>query len=177
MTETSTQQTLTDPMPKRADPDRRAAERAHEVHKEFVFQSNAASVENGQSALRTITLINGGAVIALLGFIGVLADKNKLSADNLLAVADSLLWFARGIFCTAVAFGAAFLVNYSTAIGNAAKPLDWVHPYVHECSKSRWCNAFANFGTVVAILSGFVAVLAFGMGAGSIYAAIIKLKL
>jgi len=157
--------------------ERAQAERAHDVQKEFVFRSNAASIESGHSVLRAIALINGGAVIVLLGFIGVLADKNKLSADDLHAVADSLLWFARGIFCTAVASGAAFLVNYSTAIGHAAKPQDLVHPYVHVCPTSRWCNAIANFGAVVAIFAGLLAVLAFGAGAGSIYAAIIKLKL
>ena len=164
-------------MPEQTDAARRAAERAHEVHKEFVFQSNAASVESAHSALRTIMLINGGAVVAILGFICVVADKNKLSTNDLHAIADCLRWFAFGIFCAAVAFGAAFLVNCSTALGNAAKPLDLVPPYVHDCPTSNWCNVFRNLCAVSAILFGGVAILAFGTGAGSIYSAIAKLSL
>ena len=159
---------LGDAMPEQTDPARRATERAHEVHKEFVFQSKAASVESGHSALRTIMLLNGGAVVAILGFICVLADKNKLSTNDLHTVADSLRWFAFGIFCAAAAVAAAFLANCSAAIGKAAKPLDSVHRYVHDCPTSNWCNVFKNVCVVIAISFGVVTVVALGTGAGSV---------
>jgi hypothetical protein len=168
---------LGDTMPEQTDLARGAAERAHGVHKTFVLQSNTASVESAHSVLRTIMLINGGAVVAILGFICVVADKHKLSTNDLHAIAGSLRWFAFGVFCTAVAFGAAFLTNCSTALGNAAKPLDWIHPYVHDCPTSNWCNVFRNVCAVSAILFGVVAIVAFGTGAGSIYSAIVKLSL
>jgi len=66
----------------------RAAERAHDKSRESFNQINKSVVEGGNLALRMALLINGGAAVALLTFIG------PLPADQKRAVAASLDWFA-----------------------------------------------------------------------------------
>jgi hypothetical protein len=67
-----------------------------------------ATVESGREALNALLLINGGAVVALLGFVGAMAAK-----PNGLAVATSmrapLLRFGVGVLLGAVAFGARYV--------------------------------------------------------------------
>ena len=53
------------------------AERTHDKLDNFIERSSEAAIKSGQLALRTVTLINGGAVIAVLGFISALASKDR----------------------------------------------------------------------------------------------------
>src|ERR1700682_5357755 len=49
---------------------REDAQRAHDNIEEFRRSVNEAAIKTGELALRTAILINGGAAIALLGFVG-----------------------------------------------------------------------------------------------------------
>jgi hypothetical protein len=53
------------------------AERSHDELGSFIERSGDAAIKSGQLAIRTVTLINGGAVIAVLGFISALASKDS----------------------------------------------------------------------------------------------------
>ena len=46
------------------------ASQAHKAETEFFTQTNEASIGNANIALRTLVLINGGAALAFLTFIG-----------------------------------------------------------------------------------------------------------
>lgn len=69
-----------------------------------------ATIESGREALNALLLINGGAVVALLGFVGAMASKT-----NGMAVAASmrapLLRFGTGVLLGALAFGARYLAQ------------------------------------------------------------------
>ncbi len=66
-----------------------------------------ATVESGREALNALVLINGGAVVALLGFVGAMAAKS-----NGMAVADAmrapLLRFGTGVLLGALSFAARY---------------------------------------------------------------------
>jgi hypothetical protein len=63
----------------------------HDTWREFGLQANEAAIGAGNLALRMSLLINGGAAVALLTFVGPLPANQKR------AVADTLVWFSSGI--------------------------------------------------------------------------------
>jgi hypothetical protein len=62
----------------------------------------------GQSAIKSITLINGGAAIALLAFIGHLTSSTVTNLQ-ILPFAESLRFFVNGVFFSALASGTTYL--------------------------------------------------------------------
>ncbi|SMF96598.1 hypothetical protein SAMN02949497_4004 [Methylomagnum ishizawai] len=65
-------------------------------------------INSGQASLRTAFLMNGGATVALLTFIGHLSTSEKVSIKIPL-LANSLTTFVFGIFIAALATGAVYL--------------------------------------------------------------------
>lgn len=70
-------------------------------------------VESGKTALTTSILVNGGATVALLAFLGNLISKSpsQLLPMQTLLVA-SLMSFAAGVLAGAVATGTTYVTNY-----------------------------------------------------------------
>jgi hypothetical protein len=62
----------------------------------------------GQSAIKSITLINGGAAVALLAFIGHLTSATTTKLQ-ILPFAESLRFFVAGVFFSALASGTTYL--------------------------------------------------------------------
>jgi hypothetical protein len=71
------------------------AEKAHENQTEFARAANLAAVTTGTETVKAILLINGGACVAVLAFIGSLASQGQVVTD----LAVSLVWFAIGGRC------------------------------------------------------------------------------
>lgn len=61
----------------------------------------------GQSTLKSIMLINGGAAVALLAFLGNLINRSGPSS-NVVAFADSMRMFVIGVFLAAVAYATTY---------------------------------------------------------------------
>jgi hypothetical protein len=61
----------------------------------------------GQSTLKSIMLINGGAAVALLAFLGNLITRSG-SSTNIVAFADSMGMFVIGVFLAAVAYATTY---------------------------------------------------------------------
>ena len=77
-------------------------------------------------------LINGGAAVSVLAFIGGLAAQSRIKLDQLNMVANSLGWFAGGVAAAAAAMGFAYLTNYLA--GKVERSFEkWPQPpYVRE---------------------------------------------
>src|SRR5882672_6918156 len=73
---------------------RRDGERAHDYAREQGKEAADATREAGQVALRTLVLVNGGAAVSVLAFIGGLTGQGRIQAAQLNDVAGILLWFA-----------------------------------------------------------------------------------
>jgi hypothetical protein len=93
------------------------ARRAHDRADSFFEQVNEAAIKNGESAFRACLLINGGAAVSVLAFIGSLASKDVIGVSQLASVADSLILFALGVVAAVVGMALSYVVNYLTAAG------------------------------------------------------------
>jgi hypothetical protein len=82
---------------------------------EFHRSLNEAAIKWAETALRSALLINGGAAVSVLAFIGVLAAQSRIKFDQLHAVAHSLVLFAFGVVAAVVAMVLASLTNFFAA--------------------------------------------------------------
>jgi hypothetical protein len=80
-------------------------------------------VSSGQSALRALLTMNGGATIAFLTFIGHLIDKGEalptasvLPAASVPLFVGALQLFIYGTFLTVFAYGTIFLTNCLSSV-------------------------------------------------------------
>jgi hypothetical protein len=72
-----------------------------------------ATGTSGQAVLKTATLINGAACVAILAFLGQVLEK-QLSIETIVlakGLADSLLFFAWGVVLSTAAAGTTYLTN------------------------------------------------------------------
>ena len=143
---------------------REDALRTHDSHEKFSTQVNDAAMQSGQFALRMAMLINGGAAISVLTFLGALAGKDKTSMAAISSVAASLVWFAAGVALSVVAMAAAYFTNYCTVSTARSQVLTWEHPYTQDGPKTkRWRRMTLAFH-VVAVIVGFASVVMFAVG-------------
>ena len=136
----------------------RAAERAHDNHYSFIEILNRATIDSGNLALRSALLINGGAAIAILAYIGT------LKIDHAAEVIDSMIWFATGVFLAAVGLGLGFLTNYFHSSSEACQDLEWEHPYVISNEKSRLLKRLSYRLLIGATLAGLFSLAFFLTG-------------
>lgn len=145
---------------------RAVAERAHDMEEEFKLRSNDAAINNANFALRTLVVINGGAAIAILAFIGSLAS---IAADavsrGLPKLTGPLVFFAWGVALAAFGVMLAYLTNYCIATMSAYRSRHYEHPFLRDTKRSnRWYRAAIFFQVVAMIVAlGSLAVFLIGM--------------
>lgn len=85
-------------------------------HAEFEHQGNVekfkAVTTAGQNAIKTSMLLNGGAAVAMLAFIGHLATTKP---DKVSLLAPTILPFALGAFFVGITSGATYLSQFLLA--------------------------------------------------------------
>jgi hypothetical protein len=97
-------------------------------------------VSSGQSALRALLAMNGGATLAFLTFIGQLWEKGTLPRDSVQILVGALQFFIYGTFLAVLAYGTIFLTNCLSS-------RDWEH-------SSNWMFGFT-------VLCGFASITCF----------------
>jgi hypothetical protein len=155
------------------DIDRKAAERAHENLTEFTRQNYEAAFQSGQIALRMVVLVNGGAAIAILFFMGIIASK--VTVTQIAFVASSLIWFVAGITCGLLALTCAYLTNLYDANVGTSLSQTWVYPYNQPGRYTHYFLRISRFVHILAILAGAASVLLFVVGMWDVRSAIILL--
>jgi hypothetical protein len=109
-------------------------------------------IEAGQTALKTSFLINGGAAVALLAFIGNVWTKTQ-EAVVAQALATSVSYFSGGVLLGALATATTYLAQRLYSINKKQKGIVF------------------DVSTLVLIASAYVA---YGLGVSSAYDAFIK---
>lgn len=140
----------------------RAAERAHDANERFYEQTNAAAIESANVALRAFLLINGGAAVAMLAFLGALVGE--VSGEELIAIASPLATFAWGVASAALGAGFGYLTNYFNAWTIAGQTKHWEHPYVRNDKGSKITAVFAIGFIVIAVATSFLSLWFFVVG-------------
>lgn len=88
-----------------------SALREYDAENQKQIEMFRATITSGQAALKSAILINGGASVALLAFIGNIWTKGTLqeAVDSLTL---SIGLFAGGVLAAAIASGNAYLAQY-----------------------------------------------------------------
>jgi hypothetical protein len=137
---------------------RQDAQRAHDKLDAFHEYVNQATIKSAELALRMSILINGGAAVALLTFIGPLPKQQK--AD----IANTLVWFASGVALGVAALAASYFTNYLTA-GIASSKLRLLdHPYIKPGPTTARHMTLKIIFHVIAVILGLASLGAFVCG-------------
>jgi hypothetical protein len=138
---------------------REDAHRAHDKLDEIHRYVDQAAITAGQFALRMVLLINGGAAIALLTFVGSLPKEQKR------LFANTLVWFASGVALAVAALALAYFTNYLMAGLASSRLRTWEYPYVQPGpTTSRYfiLNRIFHYAAVIVGLASLAAFV-FGM--------------
>jgi hypothetical protein len=137
------------------DRNQRAAERQHDHIDDLRKRLTEASTRDAQEGIKVVLLVNSGAAVAILAFIGALASRSGVTLANLKAITSSLYWFSGGIISSGVTAAFAYLSNSLYAGHLSAMDKVWEHPYVRENANSRrmwrWAMGFNWAGLILAI--------------------------
>jgi hypothetical protein len=140
--------------------------------KTFFEQVNEATIKTGENTLRASVLINGGAAVSVLAFIGGLASKELIGVSQLASVANSLAVFAGGVAVAVAGMGLSYVANYLTGAHAASQKKLWEHPWVTPGDHTESLAAWKTFVQVLAIGAGVVSILLFCGGVYSVRSAI-----
>jgi hypothetical protein len=145
------------------------AQRAHDRSNAFARQINEAAINAANLTLRMALLVNGGAAVALLTFIG------SLPAEQKRAVAATIDCFAWGVAAALAGLACAYFTNHGLAVRERSKAFTDVPPYVIDgANTKRWRSVVLVF-RVLAIIVGSASVILFLVGMLSVRAALTKL--
>jgi len=103
-------------------------------------------VSSGQSALRALLTMNGGATIAFLTFIGHLWDKGTLTTASVRPFIGALTLFIYGTFAAVLAYGLIFLTNCFSYVGH-----------------KKWANTVSDAIFVATVVAGIASIVCFLM--------------
>jgi hypothetical protein len=158
--------TTPDDAQKAYETNQRAAERAHDGEVAFFQAVNEAAIRSGENAIKAAILINGGACVAIMAFVGALASQGRIGTAQLTDVASCMVDFASGVAFGGAAAGASYLTNYCIAGLSASRTRHWDHPYVRPGQNfPRWRTTARIFqilaigfalGSLVAFIFGVV---------------------
>jgi hypothetical protein len=118
------------------------------------LESFKSTISSGMNAAKSCMLINGGASVALLAFIGNIWSKGSLGMAAML-VSKGLLFFCSGVALAALCTGFTYLAQSaytSSELGTNKKWSSW----------GTFCNS-------IAIFSALLSLIVFGFGSYQTY--------
>jgi hypothetical protein len=92
------------------------ARRAHDSLDEFSLSTNDSTIKSADAVLRNCLLINGGAAVAILAFVGAVISKGAESHKIIGDIAGGLTYFAWGVIASVVALGLSYIVHFLTYV-------------------------------------------------------------
>ncbi|MFC7700910.1 hypothetical protein ACFQX9_30040 [Bradyrhizobium sp. GCM10028915] len=135
------------------------AKRAHDSNRDFHTEINKETVSASNLTLRTLVIINGGAAIGVLTFLGGVASKINLDFAHVGVVAGSIKWFAFGVALAVSGMALAYLAHFTMAGIASSKSKNWEHPYVTDGPKTKYwkrANHAFHCAAVFAAISSLI---------------------
>lgn len=154
---------------------RHDAHREHDRLENFFNSVNSASIKAGELTLRMAMLINGGAAVAMLAFIGGLISKDKIGVGQLERVGSSLTWFAGGVAFAVAGVALSYFTNFFLASVASSQIKKWEPPYLEPGANTflyRLLNKAFHIATVIA---GLVSLALFVGGILSVRTSLVHL--
>jgi hypothetical protein len=146
------------PNPTREKWIKEAAERAHERSDQYMLQMNKAVLKNAETVVRSLILINGAAAISVMTFVGALAAKPSVPANQISGIARGLEWFAGGALAATLTAAFAYLTNYLYVSTEQKRTRDYENPYLHENGTSNrrlWWAEVCHYLAIAAVVVSF----------------------
>jgi hypothetical protein len=135
------------------------ARRAHDRIAKFQDNTNEATIKAGDGTLRTFVIINGGAAVSVLAFIGGLVSQDRIKISDLKDISSSLMFFAFGVAAAGAAMGLSYFTNYVNTMHAASQMRTWQHPYVVDGAHSvkfHWWKTGLHILAVAAAIASLV---------------------
>ncbi|WP_137044595.1 hypothetical protein [Pseudolabrys sp. FHR47] len=154
---------------------REDALRAHDAESEFWTQVNQGALDGGTLAIKTAFLINGGAALAVLGFIGAVAGQGRIGDADVQNITSALMWFTSGVALAGFSTGAAYFTNLATAAMSSSKKRLWEHPYLGP--PDRCYTMLRTLFLAVAVIAGIGSMCLFVGGMIDVKHSVSKMKL
>lgn len=140
------------------------AKRAHDLNRQMSNLCRSAAVDSANIAIRALLLINGGAVVALLAFVGAIASSDVGNAVKIEELVTPIFSFAFGVGCAAIAALLAYIVNWMDAdITNSVK-FTWEHPYIVDTKAAAGLTYIRIVCHYLAFAAALLAIGAFFRG-------------
>jgi hypothetical protein len=152
---------------------RQDAQRAHDEHARFIDQLQPHVIGDARAVIQLAALVNGGAAVALLTFVGGLIGRHD--SAQIASVAKGIMWFAGGVLSALLCAMAAYVTNYMIGEAARASTRVWQHPFVSATRKSSILRWIALAFHATAIFLALASALAFVRGCVAVYHAVIHL--
>ena len=138
---------------KKPDHDFKLADYTHDLEhdRNVAVEMFRAIITSGQSAMRAAMLLNGGAAIAMLAFVGKLVELDVNAASH---IANDILLFAFGALAVAAAGGFTYVSQYfyQEIYATPSKKESWV----------QYCAVAFHTAAIIGVVTSYVL---FGCGA------------
>ena len=140
------------------------ARRAHDSLDEFSLSINDSSIKSADVMLRNCLLINGGAAVAILAFMGTVISKDAGSHKIIGDIAGGLTYFAWGVIASVVALGLSYIVHFLTYKTATSQKKVWDHPYVVPGKHTAWWGGLKIMLHLLAVALAVVSAVLFVIG-------------
>lgn len=150
--------------------------RAHDQQNELVKTTYAASADAANVAMRALLLVNGGAVVALLAFVGAIEAGDNSSTDTT-ALIDSVYWFSLGVGLAVVTAALAYLTFLCDNWMAIAVSMNWEYPFIVDKRSVKPLNILRVISHVIALATAVSALVAFFVGIESVRSAVAQINL
>lgn len=147
-----------------AELEQKCAEKYHERDWRLLESIYQTTISSANNALRTLVIIHGGAVIALLAFIGNVMSSEKYDNSSIVLFSDPLLYFCLGIAAVILSMAFAYFTSYCLGTSIAERNHQYQYPYVVHTKKSKNWHVASAIAEVFAVMLGFVSLGLFVYG-------------
>lgn len=141
----------------------------------YIHGLNGRAVELASATLKALLLLNGGAAVAMLGFVASVSGNDAFGRLELAEVVSALQIYALGAAFAGLATGIGYIVLYMQATFVISRKFIDERPYIHAGSKSRRIYrvyAAVHLSSVLVALLSFAAFLAGVWRTGNIFSVI-----
>lgn len=137
-----------------------SAIRTHAAHRNDAAMLFQAGLSFGLEARRTAILVNGGAVVAMMAFIGATYNSPSSDVESLrAALLLPAFIFAAGAVVAGMASGFAYFAQYLYHEVAEAREMHWERPFIRDtrasASPMRW-GMFWHVLCVIAVPCSYV---------------------
>jgi len=137
---------------------------------EAFHKANEAAVASGTATIRLVVLINGGAAVALLTFIGGLIQAGKIHSNSqLMGIAWPIGFFIAALAFAAVSMGCGYIVNFTNAAIIKSRKRYISPPFEEDTDDTRKLSSLSRSFVAVSVATATLSLAGFIVGMYEIY--------